>query len=127
MAPTAGSCGRRTAPRAAPSWSRTSTAAGETSPRLGTHLTSGADVTEPGPRATTSAGGQGMTEVRYQYSPQLPNVLADAGCSLLVSTYQAGQLVALGVADGELSFSFRGFDRAMGVAVGADRVAVAGK
>ena len=54
-------------------------------------------------------------------------VLEEAGCSLLVSTYQAGQLVAVGVADGELTFSFRGFDRAMGVAVGADRIAVAGK
>jgi uncharacterized protein (TIGR03032 family) len=45
---------------------------------------------------------------------------------LLVSTYQAGQLVAVGVAEGELSLSFRGFDRAMGVAVGSDQVAVAG-
>ena len=54
-------------------------------------------------------------------------MLEDAGCSLLVSTYQAGRLVAVGVADGELVFSFRGFDRAMGIAVGADRIAVAGK
>jgi uncharacterized protein (TIGR03032 family) len=46
---------------------------------------------------------------------------------LLVSTYQAGQLVAVGVADGQLAFSFRRFDRAMGIAVGADRIAVAGK
>ena len=54
-------------------------------------------------------------------------MLEEAGCSLLVSTYQAGQLVAVGVADGQLAFSFRGFDRVMGVAVGADRIAVAGK
>ena len=45
----------------------------------------------------------------------------------MVSTYQAGQLVAVGVADGQLTFSFRGFDRAMGIAVGADRIAVGGK
>jgi uncharacterized protein (TIGR03032 family) len=45
----------------------------------------------------------------------------------LISTYQAGQLVAVGVADDELSFSFRRFDRAMGVAVGAGVLAVAGK
>lgn len=37
------------------------------------------------------------------------------------------QLVAVGVADEQLVFSFRRFDRAMGVAVGADRIAVAGK
>jgi uncharacterized protein (TIGR03032 family) len=46
---------------------------------------------------------------------------------LLISTYQAGQLVAVGVADKQLTFSFRRFDRAMGVAVGADRIAVAGE
>jgi uncharacterized protein (TIGR03032 family) len=54
-------------------------------------------------------------------------VLEESGCSLLVSTYQAGQLVAVGAAEGQLTFSFRGFDRAMGIAVGADRIAVAGK
>ncbi len=67
------------------------------------------------------------TEVRFNYSTLFPRVLAETGCSLLVSTYQAGQLVAVGTADGELVFSFRGFDRAMGIAVGADRIAVAGK
>lgn len=67
------------------------------------------------------------TEVRFNYSAGFPQLLAQAGCSLLVSTYQAGQIVAVGTADGELVFSFRGFDRAMGVAVGADRIAVAGK
>jgi uncharacterized protein (TIGR03032 family) len=54
-------------------------------------------------------------------------VLQDAGCTLLVSTYQAGQLVAVGLADGKLSLSFRGFDRAMGIAVGDDGLAVGGK
>jgi uncharacterized protein (TIGR03032 family) len=46
---------------------------------------------------------------------------------LLISTYQAGQLVAVGVTDNQVVFSFRRFDRAMGVALGADRLAVAGK
>lgn len=67
------------------------------------------------------------TEVRFHHSAQFPGVLEQTGCSLLVSTYQAGQLIAIGVADGRPSFSFRRFDRAMGVAVGEDRVAVGGK
>ena len=67
------------------------------------------------------------TEVRYHHSPSFPGMLEDAGCALLVSTYQAGQVVAVGVADGRLSFSFRRFDHAMGVAVGADRVVVGAK
>ncbi len=84
-------------------------------------------MTEPVTPPTTPSDGGRLTEVRYQYSPLFPRVLEEAGCSLLVSTYQAGQLVGVGVADGELSFSFRGFDRAMGIAVGPDQLAVAGK
>jgi hypothetical protein len=40
----------------------------------------------------------------------------------LVSTSQAGQVVAVGAADGEVVFSFRLFDQAMGVDVARDRV-----
>ncbi len=76
---------------------------------------------------STTPNSAEATEVRFHYSTQFPHVLEEAGCSLLISTYQAGQLVAVGVADGQLNFSFRGFDRAMGVAVGADRIAVGGK
>lgn len=66
------------------------------------------------------------TEVRYQ-SAELARVLGNAGCALLLSTYQAGQVVAVGVADDELQLSFRRFDRAMGIAVGPDRVVIGGK
>ncbi|HEY1116654.1 MAG TPA: TIGR03032 family protein, partial [Acidimicrobiales bacterium] len=67
------------------------------------------------------------TEVRFHHSASFAQVLEDAGCSLLVSTYQAGQLIAIGVHEGRPTFSFRRFDQAMGVAVGPDRVAVGGK
>ncbi len=40
------------------------------------------------------------TEVRYHYTARLPALLEEAGCGLLVSTYQAGQLVAIGVTEG---------------------------
>lgn len=78
------------------------------------------------PAPSTAAGTAG-TEVRFHHSDSFPRVLEEAGCALLVSTYQAGQLVAIGVADGRVTFSFRRFDHAMGVAVGADRVAVGAK
>ena len=71
--------------------------------------------------------GPEATEVRFQHSARFPRVLEEAGCSLLVSTYQAGQLVAVGVADGALTLSFHGVDRAMGIALGADGIAVGGK
>ena len=67
------------------------------------------------------------TEVRFNHSDCSRRSSQEAGCSLLVSTYQAGKLVAVGIADGQLAFSFRSFERAMGVAVGADRIAVAGR
>ncbi|MFC5177755.1 TIGR03032 family protein [Nocardioides taihuensis] len=65
--------------------------------------------------------------MRYLHSDLFPSLLEKAGCSLLISTYQAGQLIAVGVAEGRLSFSFRRFDQAMGLALGPDRLAVGGK
>lgn len=84
-------------------------------------------MTSTAPLPPVSPDGVRATEVRYHYSDHLPDVLEGTGCALLVSTYQAGQLVAAGVAEGELCLSLRGFDQAMGIAVGADRIAVAGK
>lgn len=73
-----------------------------------------------------SAAGD-ATAVSFHHSASFAEVLEEAGCSLLVSTYQAGQLVAIGVHEGRPTFSFRSFDQAMGVAIGADRIAVGGK
>ena len=91
-----------------------------------TTTTSGANATSVTTPSTSPPDGRG-TEVRFHHSALFPRLLEEAGCSLLVSTYQAGQLVAVGVADGQLTFAFRGFDRAMGIAVGADRIAVGGR
>jgi uncharacterized protein (TIGR03032 family) len=65
-----------------------------------------------------------LREVRYRYSPTFVEILQQLGCSLLVSTYQAGKLAAIGVSQGRLRFSFHNFDQAMGVAVRPDRLAV---
>lgn len=48
-------------------------------------------------------------------------------CTLLVSTYQAGKLIAIGVDDDGLRFSFHQFDQAMGVAARRSQVAVGAK
>jgi uncharacterized protein (TIGR03032 family) len=65
-----------------------------------------------------------ITEARYSHSASLPEVLERADCSLLVSTYQAGQLVSVGTHDEQVVFSFHGVDQAMGVAVHERQVAV---
>jgi len=66
-------------------------------------------------------------EAGFTYSPSFPDVLSRAGCTLLVSTYQAGQLVSIGVDDGRVTFDFHRFDQAMGVAVARDQIAVGAK
>jgi uncharacterized protein (TIGR03032 family) len=69
------------------------------------------------PAQRTERAQDDGTPVSWTHSASLPEVLAAARCSLLISTYQAGQLVAVGIDDGAVTFSFRHFDRAMGVAV----------
>jgi uncharacterized protein (TIGR03032 family) len=51
-------------------------------------------------------------------------LLSQLGISLLVSTYQAGKVVAVGVAQGQLTLSYHNFERAMGLAVKPDGIAV---
>ncbi|MBM7518201.1 TIGR03032 family protein [Nocardioides nitrophenolicus] len=75
-----------------------------------------------------ATGKDAGTPVSWTHSASLPEILTRAGCSLLVSTYQAGQLVAVGVDEGRVHLSFRHFDRAMGVAVDpADAPSAAGR
>ena len=77
-----------------------------------------ADATPPAPA---------VREVRHEYSRALPPLLDRLGVSLLVSTYQAGKVVAVGTHRGELTLSYHNFERAMGLAVRPDRVAVAAR
>src|SRR5947209_14596472 len=63
-------------------------------------------------------------EIRHEYTRSLPPLLSQLGVSLLVSTYQAGKVVVVGVAQGELTLSYHNFERAMGLAVKADGLAV---
>jgi uncharacterized protein (TIGR03032 family) len=67
---------------------------------------------------------QARREVRHEYSRNLPSILEGLNSSLLVSTYQAGKVVGVGVAAGELALSYHNFERAMGVAVCNGAIAV---
>src|SRR5215510_13623393 len=66
-------------------------------------------------------------EIRHEYTRSLPPLLSQLGVSLLVSTYQAGKVAAVGVAAGELTLSYHNFERAMGMAVKPDHIAVAAR
>src|SRR5579864_9059657 len=63
-------------------------------------------------------------QIRHEYTHTLPALLSQLGVSLLVSTYQAGKVVAIGVAENELTLAYHNFERAMGLAVRPDRIAV---
>ena len=71
--------------------------------------TSAADPTTPQVQSRTDPTSKQNTEIRFHHSASLPRMLSETGCSLLISTYQAGQLVAVNVTDKQLTFSFRKF------------------
>jgi len=66
----------------------------------------------------------GLVAVRYEYTSLLPEILQFAGVTVLVSTYQAGKVLALGSHAGQVTVSFCHFDRAMGLAVDQTRIAI---
>jgi uncharacterized protein (TIGR03032 family) len=63
-------------------------------------------------------------EVRYEFTPVLAEILSHLKCSLMVTTYQAGKLLVLGVHNGALKISFSNYDQPMGLAVDGDRLAI---
>jgi uncharacterized protein (TIGR03032 family) len=65
-----------------------------------------------------------LVPVRYEHTGNLAAVLGQLGVSLLVSTYQAGKVLALGVHEGKVNFSFHNFEQAMGMAAHPRRLAV---
>src|SRR5262245_63589957 len=65
-----------------------------------------------------------LREVRYEVSRDFVPILAEAGVSLLISTYQAGKLVVVGTDQGKLTLSFHNFEQAMGLALSAETLAV---
>ncbi|WP_299415479.1 TIGR03032 family protein [Acaryochloris sp. IP29b_bin.148] len=77
--------------------------------------------------ASSTSEDTAHREVRYQYTNNLAPLLKQLGSSLILSTYQAGKLVVVGVHDDQLQLSFHNFERAMGVAVGHKKIAVGGK
>ena len=63
-------------------------------------------------------------EVRFEYTPLLPEILQHLNVSLLVTTYQAGKLLVLGVHEGKMVISFLDYDQPMGLAISPQRLAI---
>jgi uncharacterized protein (TIGR03032 family) len=73
---------------------------------------------------TTPEATSGVREVRFQHTHNFGPLLAELGVSLIVSTYQAGKLVVVGVREGALNLSYHSFPRPMGVALQSACIAV---
>ena len=62
--------------------------------------------------------------LRSVHTAEFPDLLAQLGASLLVTTYQAGKLVIVRADGPALNTHFRGFNRPMGLALADDRLAL---
>ena len=63
-------------------------------------------------------------EVRYEFTPVLAEILSHLKASLMVTTYQAGKLLVLGIHNGELKITFSTYEQPMGLAVAGDKLAI---
>jgi uncharacterized protein (TIGR03032 family) len=61
---------------------------------------------------------------RYWHSSEFPNFLRGIDATLVVTTYQAGKLIAFRAQEQRLSMLLRSFGKAMGLAVLDDRIAI---
>jgi len=62
------------------------------------------------------------------YTPNLPELLQKLNCSLAITTYQAGKVLMIGAKDANnLTMLPRTFNKAMGMAIQGNRMAVATK
>jgi uncharacterized protein (TIGR03032 family) len=87
-----------------------------------------ANLTQPSPsKIRDEAVIENRLAVRFQYTPVLPEILSHLNASILVSTYQAGKVLVIGVHEQRLQVSVLDFDQPMGIAVGADRIAIGAK
>ena len=61
------------------------------------------------------------------YSPEIPDLLTELDCSLVISTYQAGKVIILSGHEGGLIQLPRTFNKPMGLAADGWRLAVAAR
>ena len=78
----------------------------------------------PGAVAPAGTGAPQPVEFRFTQSDSFAPLLKQLGVSLLVTTYQANKLLVLRERQGGLSILVRSFERPMGVAADARRIAL---
>jgi uncharacterized protein (TIGR03032 family) len=74
-------------------------------------------VASEGSRSASAGPVMESREIRYEFSENLPFLLAQLNGSLLISTYSTGNVVVLSARQGKLEVTFHTFERPMGMAV----------
>jgi len=69
-------------------------------------------------------GDNAASPLRSVHTTNFPAILDQLGCSLLVTTYQAGKLVVVRSDRGVINTHFRAFNKPMGMAVAPGRLAI---
>lgn len=70
------------------------------------------------------AADAGPSPLRSVHTTNFPAILDQLGCSLLVTTYQAGKLVVVRSDGGVINTHFRAFNKPMGLAIAPCRLAI---
>ena len=73
---------------------------------------------------TSAPPPDGASELRSVHTTTLPELLNQLQCSLLVSTYQAGKLIAVRSEGAKANTHFRNFRQPMGLAWQGNRLAI---
>lgn len=73
-----------------------------------------------------AAGASPPEPLRSVHTSNVPELLERLGISLLVTTYQANQLIVCRASGGVLNTHFRAFSKPMGMAVAPNRLAIGG-
>ena len=73
----------------------------------------------------TAKSDQGKTTFKFSYSASFVELLQSMSATLFLSTYQAGKVLLVRAHDGRISIILRSYDKAMGLAVEKDRLAIA--
>ena len=86
------------------------------------------DISSDVPSSNTPASVPAPNPLRSVYTSNLPDILAQLGISLAVSTYQAGKVILVRNDNGVINTHFRNFHKPMGIAtdMGAGRLTVGG-
>ncbi len=78
----------------------------------------------PTEASTSEAADPGPRRITYRADAGFARVLRETRVSLLVSTYQAGKLAVIQARGDELFITYHNFQRAMGIAVAPEQVAL---